>query len=273
MASKRDYYEVLGFQTGLLLGREIALSIHLPQGVAHGCLGRIERALSARALLRLAGRCGAMERQGRLGECARQHVGRSVDNMKAQVVLPRLERLRRDQCRQTLECARLPGYERLLPGQACRGEEGGPVHARRPAREVGTGPQAVGVVVVGRRFARGLSLRHGGFQSHDRSGPLVRTVESGQCHEAADVLLVSGSERLHLRLGTDIVLAVGQAEPALQQEGDVGFLPMDAGLHGQTQQMGRSVAPPVERVDIGAEPAAQEPGERRLVPDVIDAVQ
>ena len=91
--------------------------------------------------------------------------------------------------------------------------------------------------------------------------------------QAADVLLVSGSERLHARLGADVVLAVRQAQPALQQEGDVGLLAVDARFHRQAQRRGRSVDAPVQRVDIGSEPAAQEPGQRRLVPNVIDAVQ
>ncbi len=128
-------------------------------------------------------------------------------------------------------------------------------------------------MVVGRCLARGLGLRERSFQRHDRCGPLVRTVEAGQCQQAADVLLVTGSERLHARLGADVVLAVRQAEPALQQKGDVGLLAVDARFHRQAKQVGRSVDAPVERVDIGPETAAQEPGQRRLVRHLIDAVQ
>ena len=47
---------------GLLLGREIALGVHPPEGVAHGRLRGVERALGARPVLRLTGR-RAMQRR------------------------------------------------------------------------------------------------------------------------------------------------------------------------------------------------------------------
>ena len=116
-------------------------------------------------------------------------------------------------------------------------------------------------------------LRERRLQRQDRFGPLLRMVEAGQCQQAADVLLVPRSERLHARLGADVVLAVRQAEPALQQEGDVGLLAVDAGFHRKPKHVGRAVDAPVERVDVGAESAAEEPGQRRLVPTPVDAVQ
>ena len=47
-AERRDDVAHDGFHPGLLLGREIAFGVHPPQGVAHGRLGRFERALGAR---------------------------------------------------------------------------------------------------------------------------------------------------------------------------------------------------------------------------------
>ena len=74
-------------------------------------------------------------------------------------------------------------------------------------------------------------------------------------------------------LGADVVLAVRQAEPALHQERDVGLLAVDARLHRQAQQVGRSVDAPVQRVDVGAQSAAQQARERRLVRDLVDAIE
>ena len=245
-----------------------ALGIHPPHGVAHGHLGRLERA--RRAGGRLAGHAAPAPARRRHAAARRQsrrwHGSAGSPSTLSSGCEP-------TSAATPVTAVGCQATNVFLPGQPCGGEEGGPVHARRPAREVGPRPQVVGVVVVGRCLARGLGLRERCFQRHYRFGPLVRTVEAGQCQQAADVLLVTGSERLHARLGADVVLAVRQAEPALQQKGDVGLLAVDARFHRQTQQMGRSVDAPVERVDIGAQAAAQEPGQRRLVPDVIDAIQ
>ena len=66
---------------------------------------------------------------------------------------------------------------------------------------------------------------------------MIRTVEAGQAKHAADVGYVPGPQRLHRRLGADVVLAVGQAETALQDESDVGLLAVDTLFHRHAQQV------------------------------------
>ncbi len=63
----------------------------------------------------------------------------------------------------------------------------------------------------------------------------------------------SAAQRLHARLAAQIGLAVGQAEPALQQEGDVVRLAVVAHLHREAEQVRGVVDAPVERVDVGAQ--------------------
>ena len=74
-------------------------------------------------------------------------------------------------------------------------------------------------------------------------------------------------------VGADIVLAVRQAQPSLQQEGDVGLLAVEPGLHREAQQAGRVVDAQVQRVHVGAQPAAQQACQRRFVVDTFDAIQ
>ena len=85
---------------------------------------------------------------------------------------------------------RLPHDERLLPGQPRRLEERRPVHPRRPPREIGPRPHAVGVLVVGRCLLRGLGLGEGRLERHHRRRPLLRPIEARQRQQPADVRLV-----------------------------------------------------------------------------------
>ena len=193
--------------------------------------------------------------------------------MHAQVVFPGLERHRGHQRRHARHGARLPDGDRVLTAQPCGGEKRRPVHARRLACEVDAGPPVIGVVVVGRDRARRLASRERGLESHDRSGTLVGVIESGECQQTADMSLVPGAQRLQARLGAEVVVAVGETESALQQERVVGPLAVDAGLDRQPDESRRLVDPVAERIDVGADPPAQQAGQGGLVTHTVDAVE
>jgi len=64
-----------------------------PQCLAQGGFGCLLGALRARAGLRLTGHGSAKECEGLVRKGVRQHVGVAIDETKAQVVLPLLQRL------------------------------------------------------------------------------------------------------------------------------------------------------------------------------------
>ena len=115
----------------LLPGREVALDVHPPERIPHGRLRGNERPLGAGG--RWPGQGGGTQRQRLLGKCARQHVRVIVDGMEAQVVLPGLQRLRRDLRREPRHGGRLPDDELVLPAKPAASTECGPSRSREPA--------------------------------------------------------------------------------------------------------------------------------------------
>ena len=88
LAEGRDDVGDDGLQPGLVLGREVALDVHLSDGVVHGRSSRLESTLRARAGL-LRTRCDAMQGH-RLGvKRTWQHVAMTSDHTDTQIVLPR----------------------------------------------------------------------------------------------------------------------------------------------------------------------------------------
>ncbi len=256
----------------LLPGREIPLGVHPSDDAAQCRLRRRDGLLAPRPVVRRAGR-RAMQRPRLLRKGPRQHLGVLVEQVEAQVVLPRLERRRLHRGGQPRRRGGLPHHERLLPRQPRLTEERRPVHPRRPPREVGARPHAVGVVVVGRGLLCGLGPGERRLERHHRRRALLRMIEAGQREHPADVLLVSRAERLHGGIAAHVRLTVWQAESSLQQEGDVALLAVERWLDRQSEQSRGAVDAPVEGVDVGGEPPAEEPGQGRPVVYLSDAVE
>jgi hypothetical protein len=87
------------------------------------------------------------------------------------------------------------------------------------------------------------------------------------------MLLIPRAQRLRGRLSAEIALAVAKPEAALHQEGDVLALAVDALLDREAQQSRRLKDAEVQRIDVGPYLAAEESGQRRLVGDLVDAVE
>jgi hypothetical protein len=94
----------------------------------------------------------------------------------------------------------------------------------------------IGVVVVGRDRVRRLGFGERGLETHDCRGTFVGAIVSGECQQATDIRLILGAQCLHARLGTDVVLTVGEAESALQQEHRVDPVAVDTGFDGQPDE-------------------------------------
>ena len=229
-----------GLHPGLLLGREIALGVHpsrrrrsWPTGSPRARVARASSAAAARSLRRHAAPGPAR----RTHAAARRH---SVDGVKAQIVLPRLP-----------AAATRPAPPRPSPRWAARRRTlpacANPAAAKKADQSMPGASRAKSARV--HRLSALWSLADASrvawlcamavSSAITASARCVRAVEAGERQQAADVLLVSRSQRLHARLGAEVVLAVRQAEPALQQEGDVGLLAVDARLHRQAQQVRR----------------------------------
>ena len=212
----------------LLLGREVALGVELADGISHRRLRGGQRTLVARALV-------SVKASGRLGECARQHVGVLVDQMKAEIVLPRLEWSRCDERRDTLHGRGLPCDDHLLRPEPRGVEEFVPVHARRVANEVRSRPLIVGVAVDGRRLTRGMRHGDGPFERQHRLGALIGVIESRERQQARDVLLISAALLDGAGLRTEVSVTIPECEAALHQERGICLLTVDAVLHGEPQ--------------------------------------
>jgi hypothetical protein len=174
------------------------------------------------------------------------------------------QRLRRDLRRQPVTAA---GCQ--TTNSACLGsrlfEEGGPVHPRGSPDEVVTRPHVVGIVIVGRRLARALALRDRRLQRQYRARALVSTAEAGEREHLLDVFAIPLAKRRLPGGSADIVLAIRQAQPSLQQECAVGLFSMDALLHGEAQHARGLIDAESHRIDIGAQAASQQARERRFV--------
>ncbi len=142
----------------LVLGREVLGDVHLADGFVHRAIGGGQGALPARRLLRRAGQALAVELEAQVGIGFRQRAGELVQAVEGQVVLPGAQVGGGHLLGGALERPRVVGDEAVLASQARALHEGVPVHARRLGGEVLHGPGIVGLLDVGRLFARSVAL-------------------------------------------------------------------------------------------------------------------
>ena len=172
-----------GLHSRLLLSREVARRIQLPDGIGHRRLRDRQRTRVSRAPIR-----GMSAAPRRRRAAARRRTRRSRGSADSPSMTRAAERRR---------APRRPSRPRAAtrrPLAACPAgglEERGPVQARRLAREVRSRPSIVGVAVDGRGLTGGLRLGDGGFEREHRLGALVRVIESRERQHAGDVLLVA----------------------------------------------------------------------------------
>src|SRR5262245_48468087 len=98
----------------------------------------------------------------------------------------------------------------------------------------------------------------------------VHMIESAESQYSSDVLLVAAALLDEAGFLTQVLVAVAEAETALQQEGAIGLLAMDTVLDGQPEYRRRGIDAEVERIHVGAHGAAQQASERLRVAGRID---
>ena len=142
-----------------------------------------------------------------------------------------------------------------------------PIDARRLLREVGPRPHVGGSGEILAGLARRMGARDLDLQVVDalrlRRG--VRLPRRGQ--QPGDIGLILRAQRGHLRIGRQIIFALGQPEPALQYIGNDVAGGRETLRHEDAEQVFGVEVGRVERIDVGARLFAQHLRQRRLVAD------
>ena len=145
----------------------------------------------------------------------RQYLGISIDDVKAQVVLPDRQRFRIGQRGRAADGVRLPDDELLLPRKPGRGEKRRPVEAGGLRDEIVAGPAMVGVL-IGRGCLGGcVTARDLDLERQHRERTLRRTIEAGEFQQARDITLVTAAPLAQRDCVVQVRLPFGQPEPAL----------------------------------------------------------
>ncbi len=254
-----------GVDLGLGLGREILFRIELADDFTERIVGRRDGTLPARRLLGRTRHGRAVEGEMLVTESLGQDASIAVDGMESQIGLPGIDRLRRHQGRQPRDRARLPDDEVLLVGQARRLEIGVPVEARRLGGEVGAHPGIIGLVHVFAVDAAGVGLGHLRFQRHDGRRLRLGIGDAGQRQHVRNVRLVLGAQVGHLGRRVEIIVAIGQAQSALQQVGHVVVGVFEALGDPYAENMVGIEVGGVERIDIGPQGGAEIGRQRGLI--------
>ena len=128
----------------------------------------------------------------------------------------------------------------------------------------------VGVVIVGRHLAGGVRGGDGRLERDHRPGALGRAVEARQPQHARDVLPVPLALPDGACVLTQVPITIAEAETALHQDRAVVPLAVDAVLDGEPEDRRRGVGAGVERTDVGAHRAAEQPREGDDVAGAVD---
>ena len=188
------------------------------------------------------------------------------DLVKREPVLPRLDRLTRDQRGEFARRFGVPHGDRRYGRQLRRLEEGRPVDPRRLGGEIGLSPRLDLRRVFGLDDGR-LRRRDLGLEIVHALGPRVAIVEPGAGQHFGDERTVGVTDLGHFWRRRQIIIAVGQAKPALQQ---IGHILRRIGQRRRDEhaeqifglQVGR-----VQWIDVGADGRSDRRRQRALVGD------
>ena len=253
--------------------REIFLRVALADGVAEHAIGHRDAALPAFALLGNAVEHGAVEGEGEIIERLGQEGGAAVDGMEGQPRFPGIDRLAAHQRGEFGDGLRLPGIDVLLAIEAGGLEVGAPVEARRLLGEIGGRPQVVGLVGVLAVGERCLRLGDLHFQRHDLLRLGIWIGDAGLLQQCADVGFVLAADLGHRLVVRQVIVAVGQAEAALQQIGNVLRRIGQALGHEQAEQVIGLEIGGIDRIDVGAQSGTEVLRQRGLVFEAGDRVE
>ena len=232
----------------------------------------VDGALPALAQLGGAGERRAVEGEMLVDERLGEQRRRTVDDPEGEVVLPGRERLRGDQGGDAGHGTRVPDHQvgRL---RAPLGETGGVEEAGQSRPGALAGKPASGQ----RLLARWTSIDSvrvawvggdSGFESVDPGralGARAGCARSGELEHAADVGAVLGLQSDARRVGSEVVVAIGHAETALQQVGGVLRRIVEVRRNPQPEQPVGVKIRHVQRIDVGAQLSTEEAGEGGLV--------
>src|SRR5689334_9748559 len=118
-----------------------------------------------------------------------------------------------------------------------------------------------------------MAPRDGRLEREHGLGASIGLRDTGERQQLADVRGVIRAERGETRVGAEILFAIGKAQAALEEEGNVRLLSVNARLDGQAEETSGLEDAPVQWIDVGARPAAEQARETLLVRDGVDAVE
>ena len=121
--------------------------------------------------------------------------------------------------------------------------------------------------------AAGVRLSHLGFQGHDRRRLGLGIGDAGQLQHIADVGLILGAQIVHSWRRVEIVVAVRQAQPTLQQVGHIVVGVFEALSDPHAENVVGIEVGGVQRIDIGPQRGAEIGRQRRLIGHRGDGVE
>ena len=261
------------FGPRLLRGREIARHVQPADRLAESLVRGGHGPLPAVTELRRALERFPIEGEPFLDERYGQKRGEVVDKPEDQIVLPCREGHLARQRGDAGDGARLPDHEGVLRLEPRAREEGRPVETGRAAAEVLPRPVIVSFLHVLRGFAARVRFRDAALELEDPGGFRVGVGDAGEFQHRGDVLLVCRSDARHALRRVEVVLAVGHAEAALQQERRIAARVVQVLGHPEAEQVVRVEIGRVQHVHVCAQRAADQARETRRVGDRRDAVE
>ncbi len=220
----------------LVRGREMLGHVELADGLAHRGVDGAHGTFPARAVGLDAAHRDAVELEARLAHVGRQLQRDGVDQVRAQVGLPHVQRLGPDQPGHRLGVARLADGDERRIRQLAGGEEALPVGAGRLGRDLRDRQRVVALDRIAQLFGLPLGLGQLGLEAHHRGGLDLRVPAALRGQHLADVLDVGRAGLRESRVLVQVVVALAQAEAALAGGGRVHGRILRVGAHAQAHR-------------------------------------
>jgi len=207
----------------LASGGKILLHVQLARHLAQPTVECGDSAFPALALLRLAVQNVAVEVKTLRVECGRQHICIGCQILIFEIGVPALDRNLLEQCTQCLNRIELAHHKLGLIVETLCGQQRLPGEAGTELIQLRACPQVVGQIALAPFGCRpmylgdlGLDVEYGGCLRR-------RLLFAGKRQHPLDVRLVLRSQVGEYRIVLQVVVPIGQAEPALQDDHNVAI--------------------------------------------------